>query len=49
MQEHVKRGLGADERGLVATEQVVLIVCVLVVALLAWRTFGETILRLISG
>lgn len=49
MQEHVKRDLAADERGVVATEQVILIVCVMLVAIVAWSAFGETILRLISG
>jgi hypothetical protein len=49
MQDHVKHRLASDTRGVVATEHVILIACVMVVAVLAWRTFGETIVRLISG
>jgi hypothetical protein len=48
MQDHVKR-FHADLRGVVTSEQVILIVCVMLVAIAAWRTFGVTIVRLISG
>ena len=49
MQDHVTHTLHADARGVVSTEYVILIVCVMIVAITAWRAFGETIVHLISG
>lgn len=49
MQNHVAHSLHADKRGVISSEYVILIVCVMLVAVAAWRTFGETIVRLIYG
>jgi hypothetical protein len=38
-----------DDRGTATSESVILIVCILVIAIVAWQTFGETVLRLIEG
>jgi Flp pilus assembly pilin Flp len=43
------RDLTRDEHGTITSEYVILMVCILVIAIAGWRTFGETIVRLISG
>lgn len=40
--------LRRDERGLLTVETTVLIVCILVVALLAWRLMGDVVHNIIG-